>query len=169
MIKSYCAQKWIFDYYLLLELMSFLREYVRKCLSEGVITYSFDEYFTGHNFQKIKEMSNKLKGDFDLVKEHMDLAYFSEDYNGKVNGAAWAGLDGKKFNFAVITSDEAPDYVFEALVRDCLDEYFELREKDNNLMLEVHVEDEETEQHLREVCGLSPVRDENKEIVVMGY
>lgn len=147
--------------------MSYLREYIRHCFEEG--TQAFGEYPLSYDPETVLCESEELKTGFeDLVNENMELAYFSKSHENQVGGAAWICDDGKIFEFAVVTSEDTPDYVFESLVRDCMEEYGTLSSGNRNLTLEVKVEDDETERHLFENYGLSVLRQDEK-IAIMGF
>ncbi len=147
--------------------MSYLREYIRHCLFEG--THAFGEHPLTYNPQEVLAESFLLKEGFDdIIHESMDLAYFNRNIVNEIDGAAWVSDDGFVFEFSVITSEDAPDYVFESLVRDCMDEYSTLKFENDNLKLEIKVEDDETEKHLSDVYGLSII-GHNENVAIMGY
>ena len=147
--------------------MSYLREYIRHCLFEG--TYAFGEHPLTYNPQEVLIESSLLKEGFDdVIHKSMDLAYFNKNFDNEVDGAAWICDDGMIFEFFVITSENAPNCVFESLVRDCMDEYSTLKFENDNLKLEIKVEDDETEKHLSDVYGLSII-GHNENVAIMGY
>ena len=147
--------------------MPYLREYIRKVLAvkeEGTIVFleSPVQYDPGAILKECLELASG----FDLVNENMDLAFFHQNVDGEVDGAAWVE-DMGKFNFAIATAEGSSDFVFESLVQDCLDEFFILSRKNKNLILEVKVEDDETETHLTEKYGLQIIK-KNPGILIMG-
>ena len=147
--------------------MSYLREYIRHCFEEG--TQAFGEYPLSYDPGIVLSESEQLKTGFEnLVHEKMDLAYFSKNSENQIAGAAWVGDDRLVFEFVVVTNEDTPEYVFEGLVRDCMEEYATLSTYNPNLVLEVKVEDEETEKHLFENYGLSVLRQDEK-IAIMGF
>ena len=118
--------------------MPYLREYIRKVLAvkeEGTIVFleSPVQYDPGAILKECLELASG----FDLVNENMDLAFFHQNVDGEVDGAAWVENMGK-FNFAIATAEGSSDFVFESLVQDCLDEFFILSRKNKNLILEIH-------------------------------
>lgn len=147
--------------------MSYLREYIRHYLFERE-TYAFGEFPLTYNPKLVLSECNALKEGFDIVSEDMELAYFSKNHINEINGAAWIKDLDNKFEFSVITDEQAQDFVFENLVRNCMNEYFDIKTSNPNLRLEIKVEDEETENHLSEMYGLSVLRREG-DISIMGF
>jgi len=148
--------------------MSYLREYIRYCLFEEG-NHAYGQYPVSYNPEEVLYESNNMKIGFDdLVHENMDLAYFHKNFDNELDGAAWIGDNGIKFEFVVITNEYSLNHVFENLVRDCMEEYATLRSCNHKLQLEIKVEDEETEKHLSDVYGLS-VLSQNENIAIMGF
>lgn len=148
--------------------MSYLREYIRWCLFEEG-TCAFGEYPLSYNPQSVLSECNQIRDGFsDLIGDNMELAYFSRSLMNEINGAAWIGDDKKVFEFAVVTDENTPDFVFENLVRNCMDEYIALKSDNPQLKLEVKAEDEETEKHLSEVYGLSVIKQASG-MAIMGF
>lgn len=148
--------------------MSYIREYIRICLFEEG-TNAFGEYPMMYDPESVLlESSNLREGFEEIISENMELAYFNKNFEDEVNGAAWISDGRSRFEFGVVTSEEAPVQVFESLVRDCMEEYFTLKEGNEDLRLEVKVEDEETEKHLSRVYGLS-LLETHHNFAVMGY
>jgi hypothetical protein len=147
--------------------MPYLREYIRNLLKEDQEeTQAFGECPMQYDPEKILKESKELSNDFDLVNENMNLAYFHRNMSGNVDGVAWVENCGK-FNFAIVTNESASNSVFSALVSDCMNEFYTLKNQNNDLVLEVKVEDEETEVHLIENYGLSVLR-QYPGIVILG-
>lgn len=141
--------------------MSNLRTFIKALIEQtnDVTIYSFlDEHSPMYyNTSEILKECEDLSEGIDLVNENMELAYFSQDL-GEVNGAAWVEVNENYFNFFVATTEEAPDVVFEELVRNCIEEYEFLKHYNKNLKLEIKVEDIETEQCFESKFGLKTIR-----------
>lgn len=143
--------------------MSSLRELIRNLVieqySNDLVVHSFLDFGSSYYDKKdIKEQCNRISEDVEHMIKEMELSYFSEDL-GKVNGAAWIGINENCFNFYVITDDGVDsDKIFEELVRNCLYEFDFLKSHNSDLMLEVKVEDLETESCLNEKFGLDVLR-----------
>lgn len=145
--------------------MSYLEEYIQQCLLEqGTIAYGEPPII--YNPHSILLECNSLKEDFE-IEPNMELAYFHRDFDNTVDGAAWIIENDNIFKFSVITDDKASDFVFENLVRDCMDEFEKTKIINNKLRLEITVKDEETENFLSEVYGLVVLKQLN-DISIMG-
>lgn len=172
MIRSYLKQKWISNLYpiFIITDMSNIREIIRCLLHEGGFsdeTYSWNSDDLLCNPRQIKDDCSELKKGFDLITEDMELSYFSVSNNGHVNGGAWTSVNNNKFNFAIATTQDTPDFIFEELVYDCIDEFSSLQKKNSKIRLEIKVEDEETEKFLREKYKLEVLRNCHS-MVIMG-
>ena len=77
--------------------MSYLREYIRHFLFEEG-TCAFGEYPLNYDPRSVLSECNSIKDGFsDLISESMQLAYFNRNLDQEINGAAWVGDNGKKF------------------------------------------------------------------------
>jgi len=141
-----------------------LREYIRTFITNDfgskIITHSFSNVADDvYSPKEIKEECEFLGGDF--IDEDMQLSYFSLDYLGEVNGAAWTEINENGYNFVIFTTDEASDQIYEELIYDCMDEFSFLREETNNLKLAIEVFDDETKKLLSENWQLNIIKEKD--------
>jgi hypothetical protein len=136
-----------------------LKEYIRNILLEDYCdnTILFQEHSREYDSRDIMGECLELCSECRASIDNLNLSYFAQEM-GEVVGCAWTGTRNHKFNFFVMTSEDASDLIYEDLVRDCIDEFEILKNKDSGLKLEVHVDDDETESYLKENFNMKVLR-----------
>jgi hypothetical protein len=104
--------------------------------------YSHDFLLVHHNPTHIQKECESIKEEFGLISEGMELSYFGLSSTGDVNGGAWTERRDDRFNFSIAITDEAPDFIFEELIRDCVEEFLSIKKTIPEIRL--GIEDEET-------------------------
>ena len=134
--------------------MSNIREYIKCFLSED-FNRTHPLYSHGlltHNPQQIETECEEIRKSSGNVFESMELSYFGVSSVGKVNGGAWTKRSDKNFNFAIATTENAPDFIFEELVQDCIEEFLYIKKTTPDIR--VIIEDEDAIDFLKESYGI---------------
>ena len=135
--------------------MSNIREYI-KCFLDEEFNRTHPIYSYGPLIStpsRIVSECEDIREAFGPIPEEMELSYFGLSSDGAVNGGAWIGTKEGVFNFAIATTEKAPEFIFEELIQDCVEEFLALREKYPKIKL--GIEDEDTLDFLKENYSLN--------------
>ena len=133
--------------------MDHLREYIRDLIADGNCTT--DAFQEGDS--EVWEQAADMAEDLNVDVSGRQLKFFGRHLDGSVVGGAWVSINEGKFEFVITLDEDAPDAMYEDLVRDCLDE-FDYQNGDEELMLEVSVDNDE-DRLLFERMGMSVLRE----------
>lgn len=141
-----------------------LRDYIRSFLSEDysmTCSYGQEDCSSTQNIKKECDFLGE-----DIVGDNMQLAYYSLD-QGDLVGAAWTEIKENKYNFVVVTTEDASDAIYRELIYDCMDEYSFLKSEFEDLELELKVFDDDMQNILENRFSLSVIKEE-KDHLIMG-
>lgn len=133
--------------------MDHLREYIRDLITDGcdAITHLYDEN------ELVWEQAADMAEDLDIDIDGRELKFFGRHADGDVAGAAWVSINEGRFEFVITLDEDAPEGMYEELVRDCLEE-FDYQNREENLVLEVSVDNDE-DRLLFESMGMRVLRE----------
>ena len=132
--------------------MRSVREYIRSVLGESKTISFEDEPIGTYDADEVWNDAMDLVENLDIeLTADKDLRFFVFGMDG-VSAAAFTSLTENRFGFQVIAEE---DFHKDDLIRDCLEEYDFLHEKNPDLVLEIR--DQETVEILQERYGFSMV------------